>query len=97
MKTLIGIFICLIIVSGCSGDSSGRYFSTVHKGNYIDLNKDGTFMLFEDMKGANGKYEINDDEITLKFNFGTEEKCIYKDGKIIDRQNEIYIKKKPIE
>lgn len=93
MKTLIGIFICLIIVSGCSSDTSGRYFSTVHEGNYIDLKNDGTFMVFEDMKGAKGKYEINDDEIILKFDFGTEEKCIFKKGKIIDRQNEIYIKK----
>jgi hypothetical protein len=54
-------------------------------------------MVFEDRRSASGKYEIHDDGIILKFNIGAEEKCIFKDGKIIDRQNEIYIKRKTIE
>jgi len=89
------LIITLAFIAGCSS-YAGRYYSTLHEGNYIDLYKDGTFFLYEDLKGPKGKYVINDEEIILTFDFGKEEKCIFKDGKIIDKQNEIYIKRKPL-
>jgi hypothetical protein len=95
LNRFIIFIVTLIFIAGCSSNA-GRYYSTLHEGNYIDLNKDGTFMVFEDRRSASGKYEIHDDEIILKFNIGAEEKCIFKDGKIIDRQNEIYIKRMPL-
>ena len=89
------LIITLAFITGCSSNT-GRYYSTIHERNYIDLYKDGTFFVYEDMKGAKGKYEIHDKEIILKFDFGTGEKCVFNDGKIIDKQNEIYIKRKPL-
>lgn len=93
MKKLIGVFICLILISGCSKDITGKYYGTIHGGSYLELNKDGTFMVFENMKGTTGKYEIKGEEIILNFDSGMDEKCVFKDGKIFDGDREIYVKR----
>ena len=90
----MGILIFSFLISGCSSDVHGRYYSTIHENNYIDLYKDGTFIVIEDMNGTTGKYEIYDEEIVLNFDTGMEEKCLFRDGKIFDGDREIYIKKK---
>jgi len=93
MKTLIGIFICLVIVSGCSSDVSGRYQGTKLQGSYLDLNKDGTFLVAENEIRSTGKYEIEGEQIIMIFDNGMEGKYPFKDNKIIAGDRETYVKK----
>ena len=70
LKYLIGLLAGIIVISGCSHDTSGRYQGTKLQGSYLDLNKDGTFQIAENDKISSGKYEIEGDQIIMNFDNG---------------------------
>jgi hypothetical protein len=80
------------LFSGCSQDVSGRYTSTRDETVYIDLKSDGTFIAVENMKEAPGKYEIEGDQIIMRYDNGMEGKFSFKDNKI-DGGRDIFVKR----
>ena len=63
--------ISIIAIAGCSNASFvGKYLSTEHEGEYIELNKDGSFVVSQENGVHRGKFEIKERDIYLKFDDG---------------------------
>lgn len=75
MATLITLILGVaVLLQSCSRlkqtSAAGKYVQEDNADNYLELKADGSVFVQQDSMGATGKYEIEGDQITIKWDTG---------------------------
>ena len=97
IKKSISVILILVVflAGGCldSGLESGiekKYINSNQPTDYLELNSDGTFFVYQTSGSYYGTYEVKDDEIRLIFKSGTVQVGKIKGNTIIDPDGEVW-------
>jgi len=92
---LIGLLVCSMVI-GCSRTSksvAGTYVNKANSSEYLELKANGEFYLRELGMGIIGKYEIEGDTITLKFDMGLAARGRIRGNTLIDEDGKTWVKR----
>ena len=88
------LILAIFLVGGCLElGIEGKYVNTKHPGeNYMVLNSDGTFFVYEEIRGnSSGTYEVKDGKIHLIYPYATEI-CKIEGNTILDPEGLVWKK-----
>ena len=88
------LILAIFLVGGClESGIEGKYVNTKHpEENYMELNSDGTFFLYQEIRGSfSGTYEVKDDKIHFIYPYATEI-CKIEGNTIIDPEGNVWKK-----
>ena len=91
---LVCLFALIVVLFACSRSITGIYVSVDNSDMCLELNPDGTFSLKKKGKHLSGKYEVEDNIITLKFLTG---RMAIKDNTVIATFGEELVRKVKIQ
>ncbi len=88
------LILAVFLVGGClESGIEGKYVSTKYPGDYMELNSDGTFFVYQEIrKSFSGTYEIKDDTIRLILPNGIVEVGKLEGNNIIDPDGDVWKK-----
>lgn len=88
------LILAVFLVGGClESGIEGKYASTKYPGDYMELNSDGTFFVYQEIrKSFSGTYEIKDDTIRLILPNGIVEVGKLEGNNIIDPDGDVWKK-----
>lgn len=88
------LILTLFLVGGClESGIEEKYVSTKYPGDYIELNSDGTFFVYQEVRGSfSGTYEIKDDTIRLIFPNGRVQVGKLEGNNIMDPDGDVWKK-----
>jgi len=90
------IALAITTVVGCSRSSksvTGTYVNKANSSEHLELKANGEFYLRELGMGITGKYEIEGDTITLKFDMGLAARGRIRGNTIIDEEGKTWVKR----
>ena len=88
------LILAVFLVGGCLELCiEGKYVNTKHPEDYMELNSDGTFFVYQEIRGSfSGTYEVKDDKIRLILPNGRVEVGKIEGNTIIDPEGEVWKK-----
>lgn len=99
MLTILRSSLALLFVVGlsltpaCSGDATGKYARERNTTDYLELRRDGTYIVFQGSRGFTGKYEIQGGEIILKTDQGFAQRGKIDGEVIVDPEGERWVRR----
>ena len=94
-KSMSAVLILVVfLVGGClESGIEGKYVSTKYPSDYMELNSDGTFFVYQEIRGSfSGTYEVKDDKIRLVLPNGRADEGKIEGNNIIDSDGDVWKK-----
>jgi hypothetical protein len=82
-----------LLLAGCKKTVSGTYISRDDGSEYIDLKRDGSFYMGTSRSGLYGKYEVDGDVITFKFDGGRALRARIEGNAVVEDGGPTYAKR----